>query len=197
MYCRLGDGGESCQPIEPYDAAGVITVTGLAMPVTMSPPVYSPPSFTSTVFAGGTVRATASGATSAGMGEFELSLGPPSDVVATPALASLSAASFTGAVPLAWNPGTDAIDIELFVSGTGSYAHGLCHTEDDGSFSLPAGLTAAFPAESQVVRIDLKRVREVVADDVDAFGVYFGTELPDDGEAILRLVRLETASIVL
>ena len=194
-YCRLADDGAmSCEPIEPYDAAGTIAITGLTRPTTLASPTYLAQTFTDAVYGGQTVVANAAGAAEVGFGPFELSLAPPADVVAIPPLSTLTQNDFAGDLLLSWTAGSDAMEVEMFASGNGGSTHALCTTSDSGQFTIPGALFAVFPTPTQAVRIDLKRIRETETD-VETLGTYFGQPLPEQATAVLRLVRLETATI--
>jgi hypothetical protein len=196
QYCLTQQAGETCVPIEPYEGAGPVTVSGLKTPVMLPAPNYPFMGLQGVVYSGGEVAANASGATSIGIGAFQVGLAPPPDVVANPPLSSLTKADFKSDLHLAWAAGSDQIQVELFVAGNGVSAHGLCTTSDAGSFTVPGGMFAAFPAGASVVRLDLQRVREA-STDATGRGFYLGRMIPGPTKAVLRLIKLETNTVAL
>jgi hypothetical protein len=196
QYCLDQGAGETCVPIEAYEAAGAITMTGLTTSTVLTAPTYPFTGLQGAVYSGGEVKASAAGAKSIGIAAFQVALAPPAEVVANPPLSSLTKADFKADLNLAWTAANDQMEVELFVSGNGVSAHGLCTTSDDGSFTLPGGMFAAFPTGASVVRLDLRRVREATTD-TTGFGFYLGAKIPGPAKGVLRLVRLETNTVPL
>ena len=191
-YCLPGD--ESCRPIEQFEGAGDVTIAGLTAPLTLPAPDYPFTPLMGAVYAGGEVRATARGATTVGIDAFEVALAPPPAVIATPPLSSLTKDDFTGDLPLSWAAEGDEMELSLFVYSPTSGASGLCHMPDSGSFTIPGGLFDAFPADTNVVRIDLRRIREA-STQTSGFGFYLGLDIPAHADAVLRLISLETWTV--
>jgi hypothetical protein len=193
-YCQLDGGGEmSCQPSEPYEAAGAIAIDGVTEPVVLDQPTYGFAPFADVVYAGGSVIATAAGAANAGITGFSIAGDPPPDPIASPPLAELTGADFTDDLSVSWPAGADDIEIDIF-AGTTRIS---CRAADDGQFVVPASVLSRIDPSATAARIDLRRVRDFVSSEPTGFGTYLGLELPEAAEVILRLVRLETATTLL
>ena len=119
-------------------------------------------------------------------------------MVTTPPLSSLTAADLTGDLALTWPAAGDEMELAIFPGNfdTSWSATALCRTADDGAFTIPRGLFDAFVADTDIVRIDLRRVREATTE-TSASGFYLGSAIPARAEAVLRLIRLETWTITL
>lgn len=135
--CTLDKAGKAiCAKPETFDA-GPIAFSGTTTPITLYPPYsYEADGKGAPFLAGAEIKVQAQGAVDAGFEKFDEAFTATTFIQPSPALNKISREKFfgTGALPVAWKPGSDAI----LVTMTGPGGTVTCKAKDaEGKFDVP------------------------------------------------------------
>jgi hypothetical protein len=126
----------ACRKKVAFDA-GVLAFAGITSSVTLFPPYTVKPTGNGAPFlAKSEIRVQASGASTTGFSEFDEKFTATTFLETTPALSKIPKATVfgTGALPIAWTPGSD----QILITATGSGATATCTADDTtGKFDIP------------------------------------------------------------
>jgi len=155
----VSPGTPACRVKQSFDA-GALAFAGTTTPITLFPPyAYDAMGMGAPFLAGSQIEVQASGASGAGFDKFDEKFTATSFLQTNPPISQLTAATVfgLGAVPVAWNPGSDSITVTV----TGSGGTVTCDAQDStGSFQIPRDAVNAAVGKGSGAGLTLTVTRE-------------------------------------
>ncbi len=191
----VSPGQTACRATQTFDA-GALAFAGTTTPITLFPPYeYMATGMGAPFLAGAQLEVQASGASGAGFDKFDEKFTATTFLQTNPPISQLTAATVfgEGTVPIAWNPGNDAIVVTL--SGAGGTV--TCEAQDSsGSFAVPRDAVNAAVGKGggSALSLTVTRERDEWHKDKGAHGTLVGENVRPN--AWLELTTLSSESAV-